>query len=98
MTYSTRAAIALSANSVAEVRSATVAGVTALTGEQVVRTLNASSSSTCSARRRRPDLDVARKAEELRGSLDTTMGGNKGSHRRGSKHLGETHYVVESMI
>lgn len=97
---SARAAVTLSANSVAKTRSATVVGITTLTCEQVVRTLNSSgSSSTCSARRRSPDLDVARKAEELRGSLNTTVGGNEGSHRRGSKHLGETHYVGgESVI
>jgi hypothetical protein len=65
----------------------------------VVRTLDSGGSSTCSARRRGPDLDVAGKTKELRGSLDATVGGSKGSHRRGSKHLGETHYVdVESMI
>lgn len=96
MTYSTRTAVTLSANSIATLRSATVARVTTLTSDQVVRTL---SGSTSSARSRIPNFDVVGKTKELRGSLNASMSGDKGCHQRDSEHLGETHcFELESMI
>lgn len=98
MTYGSRAAVARSADSVAEAGTATVVGITTLTCLEVMRALH-SSGSASSTRRRHPDLDVVGQTEELGGSLDAAMGSNEGSHRRGGEHLRETHYVVvESMI
>lgn len=78
LTYSTGAAVTLSTLSVTKVGPAAVVGITTLTSVQVMRAL--SSSSTSSTRRGRPDLHVAGHAEELRGSLNTTVGGNEGGH------------------
>lgn len=57
LTYSSRAAVTGSANSIAEARSATVIGITSLASLEMVRTLH-SGRSASSTRRGHPDLDI----------------------------------------
>jgi hypothetical protein len=96
-TYSSRAAVAGSADRIAKVGTAAIVGVTSLTGLDVVRTLH-SSGGASSAWRRHPDLDIIGQTEKLGGSLDAAMSSNERSHRRGGENLRETHYVYDMTL